>query len=148
MRCTVSYCLLTHFNEFVVVFFLSANPVKDTVMFRTSVELSHNNIRKFSSVGYVTHVCLGVHVQVHMSRYTILALFFWSFIGDSSWCTIWWFYFTLWKKTKTFFSVNTPGYFPTYLHLCIIHLPFVQPFYILFRFSLYVPCKLRFLIYV
>ena len=52
------------------------------------------------------------------------------------------------EKRQTFFSVNTPGYFPTYLHLCIIHLPFVQPFYILFRFSLYVPCKLRFLIYV
>ena len=34
-------------------------------MLGTSVEFSHNNISKFSSVGYDAHVCLGVRDQVH-----------------------------------------------------------------------------------
>ena len=35
------------------------------VFLRTSAEFSHNNIRKFSSIVYDTHVRLGVRDQVH-----------------------------------------------------------------------------------
>ena len=83
-----------------------------------------------------------------MTRYTTLALLLSSSIGDSSWCLfqsgVLFIYSTFWKKTKIFFSVNTPGYVPTYFYLCIIHLCFVQPFYKCWDFHFMCEDLLRF----
>ena len=140
MRCTVSYCLLTYFNEFVLVFFLSANPVKDTGMFRTSVELSHNNIRKFSSVGYVTHVCLGVHVQVHNPGLISLKFHRWLELMHH---LVILFILRSEKRQKHFFLLTHQVMFQhTYICVLFTSLLFNLFINILFRFSL------RFLIYV
>ena len=54
-----------------------ANPVKDLVMLRTSVEFSHNNISKFSWVGYDTHVYLRARDQIHNPSFVALNFHRW-----------------------------------------------------------------------
>ena len=60
-----------------VVLFLWANPVKHSVMLRTSFEFSHNNIRNFFLVHYNTHVCLRVSDQVHNPGIVALKFYRW-----------------------------------------------------------------------
>ena len=105
----------------VAVFLLWVNPLKDSVMLETSI---------------------WILLQQYQQKFLLLS----SSIGDSSWCAVWFLfiYSTFWKKTKIFFSVNTPGYVPTYFYLCIIHLCFVQPFYKCWDFHFMCEDLLRF----
>ena len=110
-------------------------------MFRTSVEFSHDNISKFSSVEYDTDVFLGTQPWpccFEVSSVTTVNALSCHFV----------YLFYVLEKDKSIFSVNTPGYVPRYLYLCIVHLSFVQPFYKYFLQSLNsCLCKQRFFIY-
>ena len=127
----------------VAVFLLWANPLKDSLMLETSIWIFLQQYQQ-NFFGWVRYLCLlGVCDQVRKPWPCCFQVPLVTPVDAPS--GVLFICFTFWKKTKVFFSVNTPCYVPAYFYLCIINLSFVQPFHKCWDFHFM--CKLRFFIY-